>query len=159
MAGLQGASHGGTSRIIIIPVHRLLYDIHHNTGISMMQMIEKCTRNIESLFVSLPQSGAYHHSVVTPTGNVYVAWVRLRNILPLKHLWPTCIPLNSMVAMTGCGFQVVAALSSLRTNLARQCIIPRYHGLPVQNNKAVPIPVRWRNPLGHVCTNDQSPAK
>jgi len=39
---------------------------------------------------------ANHHSVVTPTGNVYVA----------------CIPRNSIVAVTSTGFHVVDALSS-----------------------------------------------
>lgn len=55
--------------------------------------------------------GAYHQRVVSPTGNVYRA---LCGVSPDRHWWTvrlTCIPLKAIVAETGCGFQVVEALS------------------------------------------------
>ena len=52
--------------------------------------------DIEASHVIFYGAGAYHHKVVMPTGNVYVA----------------CVPRNSIVAVTSTGFHVVLAESS-----------------------------------------------
>ena len=64
---------------------------------------------LEAISAEVPVAGAYHQSVVTPTGNVYFA----------------CMPRNSIVAGTGCGFQVVLALSSLLCVNNRQYLVSR----------------------------------
>jgi hypothetical protein len=55
----------------------------------------------------------YHQSVVTPTGNVYFACARVSHTRPERARARTCCPRNSIVACTGCGFQLELALSFL----------------------------------------------
>jgi hypothetical protein len=58
------------------------------------------------------QLGAYHERVATSTGSLYVAYDDVRELVH-EYLEGTCIPLNSIVAVTYLNFQVVDALSSL----------------------------------------------
>lgn len=72
----------------------------------------------------------------------------------------TCIPLNSIVAFTGCGFHVVDAPSSLhpyqRQSRARA---QRIENVPIQHDDTIPAPIGRRNPTSDVCADHERPVK
>ena len=70
------------------------------------------------------------------------------------------MPLNSMVAVTGCGFHVVDALSSLPEN--GSTVRPGSNAeadAPVQHDNTISVPVGRKNASRHICADDKGPVQ
>ena len=107
-------------------------------------------------------AGANHHSVVTPTGKVYVAlysgpfngqmnsWTHTR----------TCLPRNSIVVLTGVGFNFPLILSSPRDRTIVNTATSIWPDSPtVENNNGEPIPITRWNSFRHKSRDPESPGE
>ena len=70
------------------------------------------------------------------------------------------MPLNSMVAVTGCGFHVVAALSSLPASGSMvQPGSKAEADAPVQHDNTISLPVGRKNAIRDICADDKGPVE